>query len=329
MKIVVADDYNDAYGRSATFATLRDRAEVAIYTTPHQSLDELVERMRGAEIIVANRERLPLKADLFDRLPDLKFVAQTGRRGVHMDLDAATQRGILFAGTGGSSRSDAANPTAELTVAIMLAAARQIPRVATDLKAGKWNQTLGRELGGKLLGVIGLGRIGGHVARICQAIGMRVCAWGPTLTPERAAAAGVELTTLEDLLGRADVVTVHLQLSERSRGLLSREKLALMKPSALFVNTARAAITDEAALVDMLRAGRLWGAALDVFSVEPLPADHPLLSLDNVVLTPHEGYVSEGGFEQFAQDVTANINAYLDGREVPNMLNPEALSRRR
>ena len=323
VKIVVPDDYNDVYGAAPAVAALRERAEVRVYTTPWGSLDELVERLRDAEIVVANRERIPLRAELFDRLPRLELVAQTGGGGGHLDLGAATERGILVAGTAGSAQS-----TAELTVGLMLAAMRRIPYGDAEARAGRWSQFVGRELGGKRLGVIGLGRIGGQVARVCQALGMSVGAWGPTLTPERALAAGAEYRPLEELLGEADVVTVHLRLSPTSRGLLDRAKLALMKPSALFVNTARAAIVDEAALVEMLRDGRLWGAALDVFSVEPLPPDHPLLGLPNVVLTPHVGWVSEGSYALFLEGVVENILAYLDGRPVPRPLNREALEHR-
>jgi phosphoglycerate dehydrogenase-like enzyme len=324
VKIVVPDDYNDVYGAAPALAALRERAEARVYTTPWGSLDELVERLRDAEIVVANRERIPLRAELFDRLPRLELVAQTGGGGGHLDLEAATERGILVAGTPGSAQS-----TAELTVGLMVAAMRRIPYGDAELRAGRWSQVVGRELGGKRLGVIGLGRIGGQVARVCQALGMSVGAWGPTLTPERALAAGAEYRPLEELLGEADVVTVHLRLSPTSRGLLDRAKLALMKPSALFVNTARAALVDEAALVEMLRDGRLWGAALDVFSVEPLPPDHPLLGLPNVVLTPHVGWVSEGSYALFLEGVVENILAYLDGRPVPRPLNREALEHRR
>jgi phosphoglycerate dehydrogenase-like enzyme len=324
VRIVVPDDYNDVYGAAPALAALRERAEVRVYTTRWGSLDELVERLRDAEIVVANRERIPLRAELFDRLPRLELVAQTGGGGGHLDLGAATERGILVAGTPGSAQS-----TAELTVGLMVAAMRRIPYGDAELRAGRWSQVVGRELGGKRLGVIGLGRIGGQVARVCQALGMSVGAWGPTLTPERALAAGAEYRPLEELLGEADVVTVHLRLSPTSRGLLDRAKLALMRPSALFVNTARAALVDEAALVEMLRDGRLWGAALDVFSVEPLPPDYPLLGLPNVVLTPHVGWVSEGSYALFLEGVVENILAYLDGRPVPRPLNREALEHRR
>jgi len=325
MRVVVPDDYNDVYGASPAIAGLRARAEVAIYTAPHGSLDELVERLRDAEIVVANRERLPLRAELFDRLPRLRLIAQTGLRGGHLDLAAATARGILVGGTAGPASADS---TAELAIGLMLAAMRRIPRGDAELRAGRWSQFVGREVRGKQLGVLGLGRIGGRVARVAQALGMVVCAWGPTLTPERAAAAGVAYRPLDALLAGSDVVTIHLRLSPESRGLLDRSKLALLKPTALLVNTARAAIVDEAALVERLRDGRLWGAALDVYGEEPPPPGHPLLALPNVVLSPHVGWVAEGAYAEFIADVVATIEAYLDGRPLPHPLNPEAADRR-
>ena len=321
--LVIPDDYNDVYDSAPQLAPVRDRCDVRVFTEPHRSLDELVGRMGDAEMIVANRERLPLGAPLFDRLPTLRLIAQTGGGGAHLDVGAATERGILLAGTAGSGDS-----TVELALGLMLAAMRRIPYGDAELRAGRWSQFVGRELAGKRLGVIGLGRIGGQVARVCTALGMVVSAWGPTLTPERALAAGAEYRSLDDLLAEVDVVSVHLRLVPETHGLLTREKLARLKPSALFVNTARAAIVDEAALAEMLRDGRLWGAALDVFSEEPLPASHPLVGLSNVVLTPHVGWVSEGSYAQFFASIVENLLAYLDGRPIPRLLNPDALARR-
>jgi phosphoglycerate dehydrogenase-like enzyme len=320
VRVVVPDDYNDVYGDAPAFAPLRERAEIAIHTTPATSLDEWAARIGDAPVIVANRERIPLRAELFDRLPHLEMIAQTGGGGSHLDLAAATARGILVTGTGGGGGS-----TAELAIGLMIAAMRHIPFSDAELRAGRWSQTVGRELAGKRLGVIGLGRIGSSVARVGQALGMHVLAWTPTLTAERAAAAGAISVPLDDLLRQADVVTVHVRLTAQSRGLLTREKLALLKPDALFVNTARAAITDETALVEMLQTGRLWGAALDVYSEEPLPPDHPLVSLPNVVLTPHIGWVADGSYAVFTADVARNILTYLDGQPVPNPINPDAL----
>lgn len=322
-RVVVADDYNDVYGAAPAMARLRARATVTIHTSMPQALDEWVERLADAEIAVANRERIPLGAALFDRLPKLKMIAQTAGGGSHLDLGAATARGILVTGTKGATAS-----TAELTVALMLAAMRRIPYGDAEVRAGRWSQFVGRELAGKRLGVVGLGRIGSHVARVCNAIGMEVRAWSPSLTHERAAAVGAAYQELHTMLAESDVVTVHLRLTPASRGILTRERLALLKPSALFVNTARAALVDEGALVEMLESGRLWGAALDVFSEEPLPPGHPLLALPNVVLTPHIGWVAEESYRVFIEGVVENILAYLDGRPVPFPLNADALQRR-
>jgi phosphoglycerate dehydrogenase-like enzyme len=332
-RLVVPDDYNDVYGSSEQFSTLQNRCEIEIFTTPFKSVDEVVERIGDAEIIVANRERTPLHADVLARLPSLRLIAQTGMRGAHLDVDAATERGILVAGATGSKGFPSAGfnaaSTVELTVGLMIAASRRIPQGHNLLHAGRWDSFVGRELAGRKLGILGLGRIGTRVATICQAIGMDVLAWGPTLTPERAAASGVTYRPLDDLLREVDVLSVHLRLSPESRGLISREKLALMKPSALLVNTSRGPIVDEDALLEALRAGRLWGAALDVFWEEPLPADYPILKLENVVVTPHVGWVAEDSYGGFIEGVVENVNAYLDGQQIPRMLNPEALERRR
>jgi phosphoglycerate dehydrogenase-like enzyme len=321
--IVVADDYNDVYATAPAVDRLRERATVTIHTTMATSLDAWVERLKDATIAVANRERIPLKAPLLDRLPHLEMIAQTAGGGSHLDLAAATERGILVSGTGGASAS-----TAELTIGLMLAAMRRIPYGDAELRAGRWSQFVGRELAGKRLGIIGLGRIGSQVARVCVAMGMDVRGWSPSLTEERAAAAGAVKQDLDTLLAESDVIAVHLRLTPASRGILSREKLALMKPSALFVNTARAALMDEGALIAMLQAGRLWGAALDVYAEEPLPPGHPLLSLPNVVLTPHVGWIAEDSYRVFIEGVVENILAYLDGRPVPFPLNSDALEHR-
>jgi D-3-phosphoglycerate dehydrogenase len=333
VRLVVADDHNDVYGGSPVFGRLRERCDVTIYTTPHRSIDEVVERIGDAEIVVANRERTPLNAEVLSRAPNLRLIAQTGARGAHLDLPAATERGILIAGTAGSKsvRSAGFNAasTVELTVGLMIAATRRIPFGDAEVRAGRWSQFVGRELAGRRIGIVGLGRIGSRVAAICQAIGMDVLAWSPNMTPERAAAAGVTSRPLDDLLGEVDVLSIHLQLTPMSRGLISRERLARLRPDTLLVNTARGPIVDEEAMVEMLQDGRLWGAALDVFGQEPLPPDHPLLALPNVVLTPHVGWVAEDSYESFFEGIVENVEAYLDGRPIPRMVNPEALERRR
>lgn len=333
VRLVVPDDLNDVYGRSPLFGRLRERCDVTIYTSLPRTVDEVVDRIGDAEIVVANRERTPLKAEVLDRAPKLRLIAQTGARGAHLDVPASTERGILIAGTAGSktvrSAGFSAASTVELTIGLTIAATRRIPFGDAEVRAGRWSQFVGRELAGRKLGIVGHGRIGSRVGQIAKAIGMEVLAWSPNMTPERAASAGVTAMELDDLLRESDVVSVHLQLTPMSRGLIGRERLALMKPDALLVNTARGPIVDEDALVEMLQNGRLWGAALDVFGQEPLPQDHPLFSLPNVVLTPHVGWVAEDSYESFFEGIVENVEAYLDGRPIPRMVNPEALERRR
>lgn len=332
VKLVIADDYNDVYSSSPVVTQLRGRCDITIHTEMIRSLDDVVARLDGAEIVVANRERTPLNAEVFTRVPTLKFIAQTGMRGAHLDVSSATAHGILIAGTGGAKNAPSgpysAASTVELTIGLMIAASRRIPYGDAEVRAGRWSQFVGRELAGRKLGVVGLGRIGGRVAQIAKAIGMDVLAWSPNLTPERAAKAGVTAMDLDALMSAADVVSIHLQLSPMSRGLITRERLALLKPSALLVNTARGPIVDEAALLEMLQTGRLWGAALDVFGQEPLPADHPLFALPNVVLTPHVGWVAEDSYVAFFDGIVENVTAYLDAQPIPRMVNPEVLEAR-
>ena len=333
VRLVVPDDHNDVYGSSPVFGRLRERCDVTIYTSLPITNDEAVRRIADAEIVVANRERTPLNAAVLDKAPKLRLIAQTGMRGAHLDVPAATERGILVAGTAGSKNVPSAGvnaaSTVELTIGLMIAVARRIPAGDAEVRAGGWQQFVGRELAGRKIGIVGHGRIGSRVGQIAKAIGMDVLAWSPNMTPERAAAAGVTAMDLDDLLSESDVVSVHLQLTPMSRGLISRERLALMKPEALLVNTARGPIVDEDALVEMLQRGRLWGAALDVFGQEPLPPSHPLFTLPNVVLTPHVGWVSEDSFVSYFEHIVENVEAYLDGRPIPRMVNPEALERRR
>jgi phosphoglycerate dehydrogenase-like enzyme len=238
-------------------------------------------------------------------------------------MAAATAAGVAVALASGSSAGSAA----ELAIGLMIAVMRKIPHYDAALKRGEWQSPYGEVLNGKTLGVLGLGKVGRRVATIAKAFGMRVVAWGPTLTQERARAAGAESLPLEKLLSQVDVLSIHLTLSDTSRGLLSEERLRLMKPSAVVINTARGAIVDEAALARMLQQGTIRGAGLDVFTEEPLPASSPLLKLPNVVLTPHAGWVTDGAYETFAEVAVQNILDYLDGKAT-NILNPEALGRR-
>jgi phosphoglycerate dehydrogenase-like enzyme len=255
------------------------------------------------------RERTPLRRELIEQLPNLKLIASTGRRNASIDVQAAGEHGIQVVHTGYSS-----TPTVELTWALILASARHITQESASLRAGGWQVTLGEDLATKTLGIIGLGHIGSLVARVALAFGMKVIAWSQNLTAEKAAASGATLVSKEQLLRSADVVSIHLVLSPRTTGLIGPEELALMKPTARLVNTSRGPIVVEAALIEALAAGRIAGAAIDVYDTEPLPADHPYRKLDRMLATPHIGYVSRSSYETFYRDTVANVAAWLDAR---------------
>ena len=323
-RIAILDDYQGAALSAASWGQLDGRASVDVYRDTVTSEDDLVARLAAYEILVLIRERTRFPASLLARLPALELLALTGRNLGQVDAVGATERGILLTDTEGSGASPV-----ELTIGLMLAVARRIPQEAAALRSGRWQTSLGVELRGKTLGILGLGRIGSRIAAFGQFLGMRVCAWGPTLTDERAAASGVTRVPLDRLFHEGDVVSVHLRLSDTSRGLVTADLLRRMKPTAFLINTARGPIVDEAALLALLSERRIAGAGLDVYDVEPMPANHPLLGLDNVVLTPHLGYVTQETYRIFFRQVVENIAAYLDGRIPPRCINPEAAARRR
>lgn len=318
MRVAVLDDYHHAFVADPAIQRLRARAQVDVLTekVPPAAL-------RGYQALIALRERTRFDAAFFEAVPGLELIAQTGGHSYHLDLDAATRAGVLVA----LAPSLSATSTAELTIGLMLAALRRIPQTDRALRAGEWPLVLGRTLEGKRLGILGLGKVGGAVARLALAFGMKLYAWGPTLTPERAARHGAVYLPLDELLGSVDVVSVHLKLSDQSRGLLDEARLRRMGPRTLLVNTARGAIVDEAALARVLAEGALGGAALDVFAQEPLPLDSPLCRLDNVVLTAHLGWPADATYAEFAERAVKVVEDYMDGtlREV---LNPEARARR-
>ncbi|HVO93124.1 MAG TPA: D-2-hydroxyacid dehydrogenase family protein [Terriglobales bacterium] len=321
MKVTVLDDYQHAFAATPAIKRLRGRAEVQILTEKLPSDAAIADALSGSQAIIPVRERTKFTAALLDALPDLEFISQTGNHVYHVDMDAATRRGIVV------SLAPGGNSTTELTFGLMLAVMRRIPQSNSALRRGEWPLVLGYVLKGKTLGILGLGKIGTEVAAIARAFGMRVLAWGPTLTQERAAKSGATFMPLDDVLKTADVVSVHLALSEQSRNLLNEARLRSMKPSAYLVNTARGAIVDEDALVKILQGRNIAGAALDVFVEEPLAKNHPLLELDNVVLTPHLGWPTDSGFEGFAENAVTNILDYMNGK-LTRALNAEALQRR-
>jgi phosphoglycerate dehydrogenase-like enzyme len=322
-RVAVLDGYQGEVLALPCWQRLAGRAAVDLYRDTLGSEDALARRLAPYEILVPIRERTRFAASLLARLPALGLLALTGRNSGHVDVSAATAGGVLVVETGGSGVA-----AIELTMGLILAAVRRIPQEERALRAGRWQTGFGVELSGKTLGVVGLGRIGSRIAAFGTFLGMRVLAWGPTLTPARATAAGAAYTPLETLLRESDVVSLHTRLSDMTRGLITARHLALMKPTAFLINTARGPVVDEAALVEALRARRIAGAGLDVFDVEPLPAGHPLLALDNVVLTPHVGYVTREAYDIFFHQAVENIEMYLDGKVPPRALNPEVRQRR-
>ena len=323
-RIAILDDYQGAALSAASWERLDGRAIVDVYRYTLANEDDLVDRLAAYEILVLIRERTRFPASVLMRLPALELLALTGRNLGQVDAVTATERGILLTDTEGSGASPVV-----LTIGLMLAVARCIPQEAAALRSGRWQTSLGVELKGKTLGILGLGRIGSRIAAFGQFLGMRILAWGPTLTDERAAASGVTRVSLEQLFRESDVVSVHLRLSDLSRRLVTADLLRLMKPTAILINTARGPIVDEAALVALLAERRIAGAGLDVYDVEPMPTNHPFLGLDNVVLTPHLGYVTQETYAIFFRHVVENISDYLDGRIPPRCLNPEAAARRK
>jgi len=309
MRVAILDDIHDAWRGTAGVKRLRERAEVVIFTKPFGSPAVL----RGFDALIANRERTKLSRELLKQLPDVRVIAQTGNHAAHLDFAAAADFGIVIAHAGGGYSIGAA----ELTIGLAQAVMRRIPQCDAALKRGEWPTPLTPILHGKTLGLVGLGRIGKHVAGLGNAFGMRVLAWSPTLSEDAAADAGVERRELEDLLAASDVVSIHVPLAPSSRDLIDARRLALMKPTAYLVNTARGPIVTEAALVAALERRRIAGAGLDVFDQEPLPKDHPLTRLDNVVLAPHIGWPTDDGYEKFAATAADALLAYLDGREFP------------
>jgi len=321
VKVTVLDDYQQAFEGSPAIQRLKETAEVQVLSEKIAAEEALIRALKGSQAIIPIRERTKFPASLLHALPDLEFISQTGNHAYHIDIDAASHAGIII------SLAPGGNSTTELTFGLMIAVMRRIPQSDQAMRRGKWPLVLGYVLREKTLGILGLGKIGTEVAAIGRAFGMKVIAWGPTLTPERASQSQATYTPLDDLLSEADVVSVHLKLSDQSKNLLNEPRLRLMKKSAYLINTARGAILDEEALVKILREQAITGAALDVFVEEPLPPNHPLLQLDNVVLTPHLGWPTDSGFQGFAENAVVNILDYMEGK-LTRAINPEALQYR-
>jgi phosphoglycerate dehydrogenase-like enzyme len=321
MKVAVLDDFTDVVRSFADWSPVEKRAELTIFR--HHLADEhaLAKRLAPFAVVAVMRERTPLTRAVIERLPNLKLIVTSGMRNASIDVAAATERGIVVCGT-----ESVGFTTAEHAWALLMAAARNIPQEEAALRRGTWQLGVGTTLRGRRLGILGLGKIGGQVAAFGKAFGMDVVAWSQNLTDEKAAQGGARRVDKGELLSTSDFITIHLVLSERTRLLIGARELGLMKPSAILVNTSRGPIIDEAALIEALRAKRIRRAALDVYDVEPLPKDHPLLALDNAVLTPHLGYVNDHNYGIFYPQQVEAIVAFLDGKPI-RVINEDVLAR--
>jgi phosphoglycerate dehydrogenase-like enzyme len=309
--VAILDDYQNVALQMADWSPVSGRTDITVFNDHIPDPDDLVDRLAAFDVIFVMRERTPLPRSIIERLPRLKMIASTGPFNASIDMAAAAEHGIHVGTTGGTIGS-----TVELTWALILAASRNLVAENAAVRNGQWQISVGRELAGRTLGVLGLGRIGKRVARIGSAFDMNVIAWSQNLTQEAAQEAGATYVAREELFGRSDVLTIHLKLSDRSLNLVGSAELATMKPTSLLVNTSRGPIVDEFALIEALRSRSIGGAALDVFDTEPLPSGHPLRSTDNVLVTPHIGYVADTPYRIFFRDAVAAISAWLDDRPV-------------
>ena len=312
LRCAILDDYQNVALSSADWSKVGDDVEIKVFNAHLGSADKVVAALKDFAIICAMRERTAFPRAVIEALPELKLLITTGMRNASIDLEAARARGVTVCGTPAFG-----NATAAIATGLMLDLARRISYENARLKAGAaWQTTIGLDLEGMTLALLGLGKLGSHMAQIGQTLRMRVIAWSQNLTPERCKEFGVEYVRRDDLFRRADFLSVHLQLSQRTRGLIGAQDFGLMKPSAYLINTSRGPIVEEAALIAALREKRIAGAGLDVFDIEPLPIEHPLRKLDNVVLTPHLGYVVEQNYRAFFAGTVDDIRAFLDGKPV-------------
>jgi phosphoglycerate dehydrogenase-like enzyme len=308
IKIAVLDDYQGIALTMADWEQVQQRADVTVFNDHIVDEAEIVNRLLPFEVVCVMRERTPLTRQILSQLPNLKLIISTGRRNASIDEKAVEELGITLKTTGyiGSGAP-------EFTWAMLMAIARNIPVENANVRNGVWQTTIATDLIGKTIGIIGLGNIGTKIATYAKAFDMNVIAWSENLTEEKAAAAGAKLVSKETLLKEADFVTIHLVLSHRSRGILGQADLDLMKPTAYFINTSRGPLVDEKALINTLQQKKIAGAAIDVYDIEPLPADHPFRKLDNILATPHIGYVTEKTYKLFYEDTVTELLAWLNG----------------
>jgi phosphoglycerate dehydrogenase-like enzyme len=311
VRMAVLDDWESVAATQVDWTAELPDVDISIFPDHLTDLDELVERLEPFDIVMVMRERTPISRALLKRLPALRLLVTTGMRNHALDFVAARERGVVVCGTQGLQWA-----APELTWALILALARQIPRADASMHEGRWEPSPGLDLHGATLGLLGLGRLGAQVARVARAFGMQLVAWSPNLTEARAGAEGATLVTKSELFARADVVSVHLILADSTRGLVGATELAGMKPTAYLINTSRGPLVDQDALLAALHDGRIAGAGLDVYEEEPLPPDHPLRSAPRTVLTPHLGYVTRQTFDAYFRHAVEDVRAYLDGSPI-------------
>src|SRR5436309_9655517 len=308
----ILDDYQDVALKLADWSKVASDLDIQVFNAHLGAQDRVIEALQGFEIICAMRERTGFPRAVIEKLPALELLITTGARNASIDVAAARERGIVVCST-----PAVGSPTSGIAIGLMLELSRRIGYENARMKAGvPWQSTIGLDLEGLTLGVLGLGKLGTRTARIAQAFGMKVLAWSQNLTPQKCKEIGVGYVGTEDLFRQADILTIHVVLSQRTRGLVSAQELALMKPTAYIINTSRGPIIDEPALLALLREKKIAGAGLDVFDVEPLPIDHPLRKMDNVVLTPHLGYVAMQNYRAYFAGVADDIRAFLDGKPI-------------
>jgi phosphoglycerate dehydrogenase-like enzyme len=312
VRAAILDDYQNVAMQFADWSPIAKDVEIKVFNKPFADHGETIRALQGFAVIVGMRERTPFPRKVIEALPDLKLLITTGARNNSFDVKACAERGITVSGTGAVG-----SPTTGVAFGLMLELTRRIGFENARLKAGApWQVTIGRDLDGLTLGILGLGKLGQRSAAVGKAFGMKIIAWSQNLTAEKANAGGADLVSKDDLFRNADFVTIHNVLSERSRGLVGAKELGLMKKSSYLINTSRGPIVDEKALIAALQAKSIAGAGLDVFDVEPLPLDHPFRKMDNVVITPHLGYVSEQNYRKYFPDIVEDIRAWLNGKPV-------------
>ena len=312
VRAAILDDYQNVAMAFADWSPIAKDVEIKVFNKPFGSQDEAIKALQGFAVVVGMRERTPFPRKVVEALPDLKLLITTGARNNSFDMKACAERGVTVCGTGA-----AGSPTTGIAFGLMLELTRRIGFENARLKAGApWQTTIGRDLEGLTLGILGLGKLGQRSAAVGKAFGMKTITWSQNLTEEKAKAAGADYVSKDDLFRNADFVTIHLVLSERSRDLVGAKELGLMKKSAYLINTSRGPIVDEKALIAVLQSKSIAGAGLDVFDIEPLPLDHPFRKMDNVVITPHLGYVSEQNYRKYFPDIVEDIRAWLDGKLV-------------